>query len=925
MRTLLLLLASLALATDAGVVIYTPGDAVPAHAFPLTKGETQHLTIAELGGRRALRVDWDAAQEKWCEFSIRGVPGLPEFQVLKVTAQVWLPAACNAAALTLRFRDEDGEIAQVGPAAAFPSAPGWHTVDYIIDTGKPMSGSWKGGESATLNRRWDGRMSFSSFAVGFKDRESKSCLGIGAVTAEVESGPCRFALETGTEIGVVRPGRERDVRLRASNVQKGGKTFISSSVRVTGMDGEKITALTLPDTMPAGGTWECPLPPPNTFGVYYVEIVSDDGAGVRTNDLRYCYMDPAGPTAAPADGEFIFGINAHPERYPAEMQRLEAVAAGLCGVKIRRTSSCWSHAERAGSTNLDFTVFDRIDGYNRANGIEPQLLIGGNPAFADTSVPPLRETYPDGKPLRHGGVRMVQIDKYSSYIEKLLEHCKGRRIRYVESWNEPDIVFFANFAMEHYIKLQQACFEACRKADPDIRVLSAGWAAYRTPGKRHSHYPDYLRDTLDATQAYFDALAFHAHGPQSGYIKQVQGMKKVLAEKGVKKPWLSNETAISATGIGELMQAATLFKKFLYAWSEGALGLCWYDLRNDGFDPADSEHNYGLITHDFYPKQAYAAYNALAKFYTGARYVRAYGMPEETQALLFKSASGDWLAPVWHTAQHAETRTFTVSVPGGRAFLIDLFGNQKALAADEAGACRIVIGDAPATVRVCGGGPPAFSWDTAAAPAVKVAVKASPAWPETPALTLGRASTVVPLMPNVPETMNYFWKNEGDLSGALFFRRDADALLMKVEVRDDIHNNGFAEPERMQDGDSVLCAFAVPGQQGSWEICFARRDGGAAAASVRLAPEGRDAAAAAKTLCVAASRDERAGKTVYEIRLPFGSLGAAAEPGAAIAVNVILNDADESELETSMHLAPGFNPGEAPGTRSGAFPQLVLE
>ena len=56
-------------------------------------------------------------------------------------------------------------------------------------------------------------------------------------------------------------------------------------------------------------------------------------------------------------------------------------------------------------------------------------------------------------------------------------------------------------------------------------------------------------------------------------------------ETGTTVPWYSNETAIHSLNGAERNQALTLFKKLIFAWSRGAIGYTWYDLRNDGFDP----------------------------------------------------------------------------------------------------------------------------------------------------------------------------------------------------------------------------------------------------------------------------------------------------------------------------------------------------
>ena len=110
-------------------------------------------------------------------------------------------------------------------------------------------------------------------------------------------------------------------------------------------------------------------------------------------------------------------------------------------------------------------------------------------------------------------------------------------------------------------------------------------------------------------------------------------------------PWYANETAIHSLNGAERNQAITLFKKLLFAWSRGSIGYTWYDLRNDGYDPVDGEHNYGMVTNDFQPKPVYSAYNMLAGLYRNMKYIRQYDLGANLWAFEFSDGADTLIRP----------------------------------------------------------------------------------------------------------------------------------------------------------------------------------------------------------------------------------------------------------------------------------------
>ncbi|HEX2951740.1 MAG TPA: hypothetical protein VHV83_19570, partial [Armatimonadota bacterium] len=210
-----------------------------------------------------------------------------------------------------------------------------------------------------------------------------------------------------------------------------------------------------------------------------------------------------------------------------------------------------------------------------------------------------------------------------------------------------------------------------KAVDPKMQVLTAGFATLRWGA--HPDLVDYV--TQHGTQD-FDILAMHVHGNFQHYRKTVDGpLAEVRSAMKPPKPLFFNETAMTVyNGDGEQGQAETLVKKVVYARACGAMGYQWYDLRNDGFDPMNGEHNYGLITHDFYPKAVYAAFNTLALHIRDKHYLAALPVGAGRNAYVFDDAD-EQIVVTWNDEVNASDGNMILATDAAQAYRMDLMGN----------------------------------------------------------------------------------------------------------------------------------------------------------------------------------------------------------------------------------------------------------
>jgi len=130
----------------------------------------------------------------------------------------------------------------------------------------------------------------------------------------------------------------------------------------------------------------------------------------------------------------------------------------------------------------------------------------------------------------------------------------------------------------------------------------------------------FIQMCLDA-QAPFDALTIH---PYRGALHEQTFMTELEAARkqvGGKQVWITEMGWPTIPGNAtERQQAALLARSYLSAIGSGASrNICWYDFRNDGWNPYYNEENFGITYQDLTPKPAYRALASVCRtFQKGA-------------------------------------------------------------------------------------------------------------------------------------------------------------------------------------------------------------------------------------------------------------------------------------------------------------------
>lgn len=620
---------------------------------------------------------------------------LPEFSRARFRVKIDLPEAAKLSRFSLRLRDRDNEIFQF-PCPLEKGKAGVQTLLFDVSA-EPGIKTWGAGDKG--NGKIDFPVVLHGFAGDFqRGVKGEGRIEIATVTMEFHDDVANeelleLSVETSGPFHLLTPESGKVPKLRFFNRRKELLTAnVSWSLRnIMGLSlgkGEQQLSLA------PGKFTEQLLPVPQQFGVYYVDVTirPEDGKGSEyRRTIQFAKLVPAGPTAGFPRG-FRFGVCDHPERYPLDEQKKMALAAALCGVKTFRCDIGWQTMQPR-PDRLVFRSFDRIAADYSEQGIELQPIFSFVPSWAVDQNKPLLE------PCFQGGWGCPRGDAVREFAAKFVERYRNK-FHYIEIWNEPDLLIFARFSGDDYVELLKNAFQAIRQAAPEVKVMTAGFT--RLPGRgRITSDPDVMIKTIRDGKGYYDIFSYHGHGMFWGFANGVLGFQQLQRQYGNVTPFYATETAVSALNIGELPQAETLFKKLIFAWAHGAVGYNWYNLRNKGNDLRNSEHNYGMLTHDFQPKAVYVTYNMLSGTFRDGRFLSEVPLNEKALGYFFKGRDGAILLPLWKEERNSKNPTFLFKGISGKAERIDLFGNVSNVPVRE-GVVLAEAGEHPAVYRFPG-------------------------------------------------------------------------------------------------------------------------------------------------------------------------------------------------------------------------------
>lgn len=396
------------------------------------------------------------------------------------------------------------------------------------------------------------------------------------------------------------------------------------------------------------------------------------------------------------------GVNIH--FVTGHEKDLDLIAAA--GIKFVRMDFQWSGIERH-KGEYDWAGYEELLANLDQRGLRAILIL-------DYSNPLYEETVTSPNPLSgvpHKTTASPQhaesVGAFARWAAAAARHFTGRRVLW-EIWNEPNGNFWAPKPdAQQYTALALATAKAIRAADSSATII----------GPASSGFPwEFLETFLKSgVLEYLDAVSVHPYRdprqPPETAAADYRRLRTMMAscqppEKKQPLPILSGEWGYSTfkRGVSLETQAAYVARQQLANLLEGVPLSIWYDWKNDGADPNENEHNFGLMLPDLKPKPAYLAIQTLARELSRYHLARRLALPaEKDYALLFVNASGDQKLVAW-----------TLGEPHSVGFAIGPAGHpqRKGVRSDgesfapkiESGQLWVEVGASPQYVALGGAG-----------------------------------------------------------------------------------------------------------------------------------------------------------------------------------------------------------------------------
>ncbi|HVE68775.1 MAG TPA: cellulase family glycosylhydrolase [Solirubrobacteraceae bacterium] len=290
------------------------------------------------------------------------------------------------------------------------------------------------------------------------------------------------------------------------------------------------------------------------------------------------------------------------------------------GARWLRLDINWAQIQDRGPDVYDWTIIDRVVQGATARGMRVLGTLNYTPTWAR---PP--GTAP-GHPPPPG--------PFAQFAATAVRHYAALGVHAYEVWNEPNLAPYwtprANPAA--YAEVLKAAYPAIKAADPSATVVSGGMAPAGTAGNDLSPV-DFLAGLYAAGAGRaFDAVGHHPYtwpaypgdpelwSPWYQMYGTRPNLRSVMAANGdrAKRIWATEYGAptngVDGSRVTEPEQAAMLRKAYrLFARYEWGGPLFWYAHRDLGAPGSPSRESFfGLLRHDFSPKESYAAFRAAA-------------------------------------------------------------------------------------------------------------------------------------------------------------------------------------------------------------------------------------------------------------------------------------------------------------------------
>lgn len=412
----------------------------------------------------------------------------------------------------------------------------------------------------------------------------------------------------------------------------------------------------------------------NRFGAFQALVMGRDAAGKDCELARLRFARLTSKGVAPCRW---VGTGTHPTHGWGwgELGFVDLIAAA--GIGIVRDEPAWHACEL---TKGAYAVPPKFEAYvDRllSRGIRMNMALGyGNKIYENPLDPEAFARFCGWIAKRYAG----RVDRFEIWNEP---HNFQVRSQYHQK-GQSELVWVRKF-----IDLTQKADDAIRAVRPDavVAVAAEDWDRYLdmmlTNGIARAH----------------NAVSFHPychrqHRPEREMFLCDFGARQRTYAKacGGADRWCVTEAGWTTfTGKGEFWevagfypraslsgQAACIVRMYLSALEAGCDYACQYDFRDDGTNPANAEHNFGLVHVDGSPKPSFAAVAFMTRLLGPAEFIKDCSPAPTKYRMASFRRNGVPIYALWAIEGEVEI-DLPEDVLGGCRF--DLMGNRTSLGA----------------------------------------------------------------------------------------------------------------------------------------------------------------------------------------------------------------------------------------------------
>lgn len=345
------------------------------------------------------------------------------------------------------------------------------------------------------------------------------------------------------------------------------------------------------------------------------------------------------------------GVNIHfTDAQPGEVKMI--AAAGLRWVRM---DFKWDETERERG-QYDFTQYDRLMKALDEHKIQALLILDyGNPL------------YDGGAPPRTAETRQA----FARWAVAAAKHFSNRGVIW-EIYNEPNHTTFwpPRPDVDEYIEMALAVGRAFRSEVPAEKLIG--------PAVSEMDYSFLEACFKSGLLDYWAAVSVHPYlrSDPEGAAFEYCRLRKLIEQYRTRTggdaanspnrqlPIISGEWGYSSVwrGMSEEKQGALFAREMLTNLANEIPISIWYDWRDDGTDPQDPEHHFGLVRNAYQgggaqvyePKPAYRAARTFSEYFNGYVFEQRLSVGRVNDYVLVFSKSGDrrWAAWTTSTTSH---------------------------------------------------------------------------------------------------------------------------------------------------------------------------------------------------------------------------------------------------------------------------------